>query len=68
MIKDFIERRKKCNEALDERADNKTPRLSTDPNAVVVIRYNQGRGCMVVDMENLLKLPKSIQNKIFKLK
>ena len=62
MKRDFIERRKQYNKNLIKGKEplNENPQLLT-------ITYKDGKGGMVIDQEELIKLPKAIQNKIFSL-
>lgn len=40
--------------------------LNENPE-LLIITYNNGKGAMVIDQEELMKLPKANQNKIFNL-
>lgn len=66
MEKDFIERRKKCNEWASEHGRNEKEFLDENPK-LLIITYKNGRGAMVIDYERLSKLPKGVQDKIFSL-
>lgn len=42
-------------------------RENNPPENVATITYKNGSGCMIINMDNFYKLPKSKQNKIMKL-
>lgn len=81
--RDFIDSRKKHNELLKLNQQGKDYNwcgelveckpfrldeqpLNENPN-LMVVKYKDGKGCMVVDMDKLDKIPKAKQNKIFNL-
>lgn len=65
MERDFIARRKQYNEFNNLKPGDKDY-LDENPE-LLIITYNNGKGAMVIDQEELMKLPKANQNKIFNL-